>query len=128
MPAATPPWWRSRSRFDRLGADFSAAQLRVSDAEIAAAVNACPPDSMEALRLAAERIEAFHRAQRPTDHRATDALGVTAGWRWTALESVGLYVPGGTASYPSSVLMNALPARVAGVPRSSWWCRPPTAR
>ncbi len=104
-------------RFDRLAADFSAAQLRVTDAEIAAAVAACPPDSLEALRLAAERIESFHRAQRPEDHRATDALGVTAGWRWTALESVGLYVPGGTASYPSSVLMNALPARVAGVPR-----------
>ncbi|WP_457106832.1 histidinol dehydrogenase [Methylobacterium sp. P5_C11] len=104
-------------RFDRLGGDFSAGHLRVTEAEIAAAVAACPPDSLEALRLAAERIESFHRAQRPADHRATDALGVTAGWRWTALESVGLYVPGGTASYPSSVLMNALPARVAGVPR-----------
>jgi len=104
-------------RFDRLGADFTAAQLRVTDAEIAAAVEACPSDLLDALDLAAERIEGFHRAQRPADHRATDALGVTAGWRWTALESVGLYVPGGTASYPSSVLMNALPARVAGVPR-----------
>jgi len=104
-------------RFDRLGDDFTAAHLRVTEAEIVAAVAACPPDSLEALRLAAERIESFHQAQRPEDHRATDALGVTAGWRWTALESVGLYVPGGTASYPSSVLMNALPARVAGVPR-----------
>ncbi|MGH1592058.1 histidinol dehydrogenase [Methylobacterium phyllosphaerae] len=104
-------------RFDRLGSDFSAGHLRVTEAEIAVAVAACPPDSLEALRLAAGRIESFHRAQRPADHRATDALGVTAGWRWTALESVGLYVPGGTASYPSSVLMNALPARVAGVPR-----------
>ncbi|MGU3666247.1 histidinol dehydrogenase [Methylobacterium sp. A49B] len=104
-------------RFDRLGAGFSAAQLRVTEAEIAAAVEACPADLLEALRLAAERIEAFHRTQRPADHRATDAIGVTAGWRWTALESVGLYVPGGTASYPSSVLMNAIPARVAGVPR-----------
>jgi histidinol dehydrogenase len=104
-------------RFDRLGAAFSAENLRVTDAEITAAVAACPAESLDALRLAAERIESFHRGQRPTDHRATDALGVTAGWRWTALESVGLYVPGGTASYPSSVLMNALPARVAGVPR-----------
>src|SRR5205085_2721250 len=64
-----------------------------------------------------ERIEAFHRGQRPEDRIVTDPLGVTLGWRWTALESVGLYVPGGTASYPSSVLMNAVPAKVAGVPR-----------
>lgn len=104
-------------RFDRLGEDFSQASLRVGEAELAAAVAACPADQIEALTLAAARIESFHRAQVPTDHRATDALGVTAGWRWTALESVGLYVPGGTASYPSSVLMNAVPARVAGVPR-----------
>lgn len=104
-------------RFDRLGADFTGERLRIGEDELAAAVKACPADAIEALRLAAERIEAFHRAQKPTDHKATDALGVTAGWRWTALESVGLYVPGGTASYPSSVLMNAVPARVAGVPR-----------
>jgi histidinol dehydrogenase len=104
-------------RFDRLGEDFTAESLRVTEAEIAAALAACPPDQIAALRLAAERIESFHRAQVPADHRATDALGVTAGWRWTALESVGLYVPGGTASYPSSVLMNAVPAQVAGVPR-----------
>ncbi|MCJ2092504.1 histidinol dehydrogenase [Methylobacterium sp. J-072] len=104
-------------RFDRLGADFSADALRITEAEIDAAVAACPAEALDALRLAAERIEAFHAQQKPHDHRATDALGVTAGWRWTALESVGLYVPGGTASYPSSVLMNAVPARVAGVPR-----------
>ena len=104
-------------RFDRLGADFTPARLRVTEAEIDAAIAACPSEAREALAFAAERIETFHREQRPTDHRATDALGVTAGWRWTALESVGLYVPGGTASYPSSVLMNAVPARVAGVPR-----------
>ncbi len=104
-------------RFDRLGAAFSQASLRVTEAEIDAAVEACPADALDALRLAAARIEAFHAGQKPRDHRATDALGVTAGWRWTALESVGLYVPGGTASYPSSVLMNAVPARVAGVPR-----------
>lgn len=104
-------------RFDRLGEGFTAASLRVTPAEIAAAVAACPADALEALRFAAQRIERFHREQVPGDHMATDALGVTAGWRWTALESVGLYVPGGTASYPSSVLMNAVPARVAGVPR-----------
>ena len=104
-------------RFDRLGDGFSEASLRVTEAEIDAAVAACPADALEALRFAAARIEAFHAEQTPRDHRATDALGVTAGWRWTALESVGLYVPGGTASYPSSVLMNAVPARVAGVAR-----------
>jgi histidinol dehydrogenase len=104
-------------RFDRLGAEFSQARLRVTEDEISAALDACPPEALAALTLASERIEAFHRQQRPEDHLATDSLGVTAGWRWTALESVGLYVPGGTASYPSSVLMNAVPARVAGVPR-----------
>jgi histidinol dehydrogenase len=104
-------------RFDRLGDDFHAGRLRIGRDEIEAAYAACPPEAIAALTLAAERIETFHRAQKPTDHKATDALGVTAGWRWTALESVGLYVPGGTASYPSSVLMNAMPARVAGVPR-----------
>ncbi|MCB4806060.1 histidinol dehydrogenase [Methylobacterium brachiatum] len=104
-------------RFDRLGAEFSADALRITEAEIDAAVAACPAEALDALRLAAERIEAFHAQQKPQDYRSTDALGVTSGWRWTALESVGLYVPGGTASYPSSVLMNAVPARVAGVPR-----------
>ena len=104
-------------RFDRLGDDFTAERLRIGRDEIAAAYEACPAEAIEALKLAAERIETFHRSQKPSDHKATDALGVTAGWRWTALESVGLYVPGGTASYPSSVLMNAMPARVAGVPR-----------
>jgi hypothetical protein len=104
-------------RFDRLGQDFSAAALRITAEEVEAAVAACPAEARAALALAAERIEAYHRRQIPEDHLSTDDLGVTAGWRWTALESVGLYVPGGTASYPSSVLMNAVPARVAGVPR-----------
>jgi histidinol dehydrogenase len=104
-------------RFDRLGQDFAPAALRITAEEVEAAVAACPPEARAALALAAERIEAFHRRQIPEDHLSTDDLGVTAGWRWTALESVGLYVPGGTASYPSSVLMNAVPARVAGVPR-----------
>ncbi|GJE03852.1 histidinol dehydrogenase [Methylobacterium isbiliense] len=103
------------SRFDRL--EVGPETLRVSEREIDAAVAACPREALDALDLARARIETFHRAQVPADHRETDALGVTLGWRWTALESVGLYVPGGTASYPSSVLMNAVPARVAGVPR-----------
>ena len=72
---------------------------------------------MAALDLAATRIEAFHRMQVPTDLRTTDAAGLTLGMRWTPLDAVGLYVPGGKAAYPSSVLMNAIPARVAGVAR-----------
>jgi histidinol dehydrogenase len=102
-------------RFDALALD--AGSLRVSDAEIDAALAACPPEALEALRVARDRIEAYHARQKPEDWTGTDALGVMSGWRWTALESVGLYVPGGTASYPSSVLMNAVPAKVAGVPR-----------
>ena len=72
---------------------------------------------MAALDLAATRIEAFHRLQVPADLQTTDAAGLTLGMRWTPLDAVGLYVPGGKAAYPSSVLMNAIPARVAGVPR-----------
>ncbi|MBV9992312.1 MAG: histidinol dehydrogenase [Alphaproteobacteria bacterium] len=72
---------------------------------------------LDAIDVAAARIEAYHRLQRPKDELYTDDTGATLGWRWTALDSVGLYVPGGTASYPSSVLMNAIPARVAGVTR-----------
>jgi len=102
-------------RFDDL--DLTPETLRVSDAEIDAAERQCPKETLEALALAKERIETYHRAQRPQDAMTTDAVGVTLGWRWTALESVGLYVPGGRASYPSSVLMNAIPAKVAGVPR-----------
>jgi histidinol dehydrogenase len=102
-------------RFDRL--DLAARGLRVSAAEIAAAVKACDRDTMAALELARGRIEAHHRRQLPADDRYVDALGAELGTRWTAVQSVGLYVPGGLASYPSSVLMNAVPARVAGVPR-----------
>ncbi len=102
-------------RFDRL--DISAADLRVTHAEIDAAVAACDPTTLEALQLAHDRIVAYHARQKPTDERYTDAIGVELGHRWTAVEAVGLYVPGGTASYPSSVLMNAVPAKVAGVPR-----------
>jgi histidinol dehydrogenase len=102
-------------RFDRL--DLDAAGLKVSTAEIDAAAKACDPGALAALKLARERIEAYHLRQRPADERFVDALGVELGHRWTAIEAVGLYVPGGTAAYPSSVLMNAVPAKVAGVPR-----------
>ncbi|KLK90767.1 histidinol dehydrogenase [Microvirga vignae] len=102
-------------RFDGLA--LQPETLRISNEEIDAAEAQCSKEALEALALAKERIEAYHRAQRPQDSLTTDALGVTLGWRWTAIESVGLYVPGGRASYPSSVLMNAVPAKVAGVPR-----------
>jgi histidinol dehydrogenase len=102
-------------KFDRL--DLDVARLRVSTAEIEAAVQACDTETLDALKFARDRIEVFHRRQLPKDDRFTDALGVELGWRWSAIESVGLYVPGGTAAYPSSVLMNAVPAQVAGVAR-----------
>jgi histidinol dehydrogenase len=102
-------------KFDRL--DLAAADLRIGAAEIDAAQAACERRALDALILARERIEAYHRRQLPRDERFTDALGVELGHRWTAIEAVGLYVPGGTAAYPSSVLMNAVPAKVAGVPR-----------
>jgi histidinol dehydrogenase len=103
------------ARFDRV--DLATVGLRVSDSDIDAAVAATDPEVLEALKLAAERIEKHHARQMPKDDLYEDALGVGLGSRWTAVEAVGLYVPGGTASYPSSVLMNALPAKVAGVPR-----------
>ena len=102
-------------RFDRL--DLAEIGFRIGEAEVAAAAAGCGRETVAALELAAARIEAHHRRQLPTDDRYTDALGAELGSRWTAIESVGLYVPGGLASYPSSVLMNAIPARVAGVPR-----------
>jgi histidinol dehydrogenase len=80
-------------------------------------VKACDASTLDALKFARDRIETFHRRQMPTDERFTDAAGVELGWRWSAVEAVGLYVPGGTAAYPSSVLMNAVPATVAGVAR-----------
>ena len=103
------------SRFDAL--DLAADGLRVSEAEIDDAVAACPRELLVALETARTRIEAYHLRQKPEDAWFTDAAGVESGWRWSAIEAVGLYVPGGTASYPSSVLMNAVPAKVAGVPR-----------
>jgi histidinol dehydrogenase len=102
-------------KFDRLQLD--AAGLRIKPAEIDAAVKACDAKTLDALKFARDRIEIFHRRQLPKDDRFTDALGVELGWRWSAIEAVGLYVPGGTAAYPSSVLMNAVPAKVAGVAR-----------
>ena len=102
-------------KFDRL--ELDAARLRVSADEIAQAVKACDRETITALELARDRIESFHRRQLPKDERFTDALGVELGWRWSAIQAVGLYVPGGTAAYPSSVLMNAVPAKVAGVDR-----------
>jgi histidinol dehydrogenase len=102
-------------KFDRL--EIDASGLRIAAAEIEAAVKACDAKTVEALSLARDRIETFHKRQMPKDERFTDPLGVELGWRWSAIDAVGLYVPGGTAAYPSSVLMNAVPARVAGVPR-----------
>ncbi len=102
-------------KFDRI--DLDSVGLRVTAAELDAAANACDRAALDALALARDRIEAYHRRQLPKDDRFTDPLGVELGHRWTAIEAVGLYVPGGTAAYPSSVLMNAVPAKVAGSPR-----------
>jgi histidinol dehydrogenase len=102
-------------KFDRV--DLAALGLAVSAKEIAAAKSAAAPEALAALRLAHQRIKVFHEKQRPQDLIFTDPLGVELGWRWGPIDAVGLYVPGGTASYPSSVLMNAAPAKVAGVAR-----------
>jgi histidinol dehydrogenase len=102
-------------KFDRL--DLDKTPMRVDAAELDAAGKSCDPDALDALKLARDRIEAYHVRQKPKDDSFADPLGVELGSRWTAIEAVGLYVPGGTAAYPSSVLMNAVPAKVAGVPR-----------
>src|SRR5205823_14715004 len=102
-------------RFDRV--ELSPATLRLSSDEIAAAAKSAPADTVAALRLAAERIESFHRRQLPDGIDYVDAEGVRLGMRWRPVAAAGLYVPGGTAAYPSSVLMNAIPAKVAGVER-----------
>jgi len=102
-------------RFDRL--ELTEKSLRVPASEIAAARAKCAPDTLAALEFAAARIEDHHKKQLPQDTDYTDAAGVRLGARWRALESVGIYVPGGQAAYPSTVLMNALPAKVAGVAR-----------
>ncbi len=106
---------RYTKEFDRL--TLSADRLAVSADEFAAAERAVSGEARAALTLARDRIEAFHRRQVPQDDRYCDALGVELGGRWTAIAAAGLYVPGGTAAYPSSVLMNAVPAKVAGVER-----------
>ena len=103
------------ARFDR--ATLTPETLRVPFHEIDDAYKSADAEVKSALSLAASRIEAYHQRQVPLDESFTDETGARLGWRWTPLQSVGLYVPGGTASYPSSVLMNAVPARVAGVPR-----------
>ncbi len=102
-------------RFDRVR--LTADTLRIPADEIGAAAAGIEPALLAALHLAADRVEAFHRAHMPIDMQMHDEAGLTMGMRWTPLDSVGLYVPGGRASYPSSVLMNAIPARIAGVPR-----------
>ncbi|ASG23326.1 histidinol dehydrogenase [Nitrospirillum viridazoti] len=103
------------SRWDQL--DLTPDRLRIAECEIEAAVAACDPEVIEALKVAVGRIEAFHRRQTPDTYDYVDEAGVRLGARWTPLSAVGLYVPGGLASYPSSVLMNAIPAKVAGVKR-----------
>jgi histidinol dehydrogenase len=102
-------------KYDR--ADLDALGIAVTRADIEAAYAAADPAAVEALKFARDRIEAHHKRQMPKDERYVDPIGVELGARWTAVESVGLYVPGGLGSYPSSVLMNAVPARVAGVER-----------
>jgi len=102
-------------RFDK--ADLTADTLRVTAAEIDAGAAACDPSVRDAIAFAAKRIETYHARQRPADQSWTDEAGVELGWRWTPIEAVGIYVPGGRAAYPSTVLMNAIPAKVAGVDR-----------
>src|SRR5271165_4940115 len=102
-------------RFDRV--DIAAAGLRIGADEIDAATAACEPRALEALEFAHRRVLAYHLQQKPADVRFVDALGVQLGWRWRPIGAVGLYVPGGAASYPSSVVMNAAPAKVAGCAR-----------
>jgi histidinol dehydrogenase len=103
------------AKFDRL--ELNADKLAISEAEVDAAIAGVPAEERKALELAAERIRAYHERQMPEDAQWTDAAGATLGWRWSAVSAAGLYVPGGLASYPSSVLMNAIPAKVAGVER-----------
>jgi len=102
-------------QFDRF--DVTAETLRITDQEITDACQACSPELLDSLGVAARRIADFHSRQRPEDLDYVDEAGVRLGYKWTAVGAAGLYVPGGTAAYPSSVLMNALPAKVAGVDR-----------
>ncbi|GGE15440.1 histidinol dehydrogenase [Gemmobacter megaterium] len=111
------------ARFDRL--DLTPGTLAFSAAEIDAACASVTAEDRAALELAADRIRAYHARQMPEDAQWTDATGATLGWRWTPVSAAGLYVPGGLASYPSSVLMNAIPAKVAGVARLVIACPTP---
>lgn len=111
------------ARFDRL--QLTADRLAFSEAEIDAACAAVSNEDRAALELAADRIRAYHARQMPADARWTDDCGATLGWRWGPVSAAGLYVPGGLASYPSSVLMNAIPAKVAGVERLVIACPTP---
>lgn len=103
------------AKFDRI--TLTPDSLRITADEIAAAVAQVSEEDKAALELAASRIRAYHSRQLPADEQWTDETGATLGWRWSAVSAAGLYVPGGLASYPSSVLMNAIPAKVAGVGR-----------
>jgi histidinol dehydrogenase len=102
-------------RFDRV--EIGRLGLRIDAAEVDAAIAACDETALAALRLAHARVMDFHLRQKPADLFFTDTLGVELGWRWRPIDAVGLYVPGGAASYPSSVIMNAVPAKVAGCRR-----------
>jgi histidinol dehydrogenase len=113
-------------RFDRV--DIAAKGLEIGAAEIDAAMTDCDADALEALELAHARVTDYHERQKPADLRFTDALGVELGWRWRPIDAVGLYVPGGAASYPSSVVMNAVPARVAGCRRLAMVVPTPVGR
>ena len=113
-------------RFDRL--TLTPETLAFSQAEIDAEIAKVTPEDRAALDLAADRIRAYHNRQKPQDESWTDSAGATLGWRWTPVSAAGLYVPGGLASYPSSVLMNAIPAKVAGVERLVIACPTPDGR
>jgi histidinol dehydrogenase len=106
---------RFAREFDKVALDE--ATIRVSAEEIEAGAQACPAEVREAIAFAAARIRSYHERQRPADQHFVDEAGVELGWRWTPLEAVGIYVPGGRAAYPSTVLMNAVPAAAAGVSR-----------
>ncbi len=110
-----PAVLRFAKQFDR--ASLTEETLRVTVDEIEAGAAACPQSVRDAIDFAAERIRTYHARQRPADAQWTDETGTRLGWRWTPLEAVGIYVPGGRAAYPSTVLMNAVPAKVAGVDR-----------
>ena len=103
------------AKYDELQIDPTT--LESDNVNLHALAGECPADLRKAIDFAHDRIAAYHAAQRPADHSFTDSAGIELGWRWTALESVGVYVPGGRASYPSSVLMNTVPAKIAGVDR-----------